>query len=268
MDMAVVGPIARSARDLTLLFSVISQTPRHEPAEDRLRNLRVALWHEESLFALDPQVDSQITTLGRKLAELGAIVEEIGSPVDCERLLTAYATLLFSITYADMPAAQRAAFEMLRWPAKFAASLGSKPISWAHGIMGATARHSEWLKANEIRAVMGRQIQSLFAKYDVILAPVAAVCAFPHDHRPALMRKLKCSDDRSLSYLELMNWVALPTVLELPATAMPAGLTEAGLPVGMQIIGPHGSDTRTLGIARAIEQEIEGFSAPSIASIT
>ena len=29
------------------------------------------------------------------------------------------------------------------------------------------------------------------------------------------MRKLKCSDDRSLSYLELMNWVALPTVLGL-----------------------------------------------------
>ncbi|WP_319797792.1 amidase family protein [Nitrobacter sp.] len=268
LDLAVVGPITRSARDLSLLFSVISQIPKKEGAEVQLRNLRVALWHEESLFALDPQVNSHIVMLGKKLSDLGAIVEEIRSPVDCRQLMSAYATLLLSITYADMPPIQRAAYEMLRGPAKLACRLGAKPISWAQGVLGATARHREWLEAHTTRMQMGQQVQSLFGKYDVVLAPISAVQAFVHDHRPILTRKLKCSDGRSISYLELMNWVALPTVLGLPATAIPLGLTQAGLPVGAQIIGPSGSDFLTLAVAKAIEQEIGGFSPPPIATIS
>jgi amidase len=206
--------------------------------------------------------------VGKKLSELGVIVEEISSPVDCEMLMSAYATLLCSITYADMRPIQRAGYEILRWPAKLACKLGVSPVSWAHGVLGATARHHEWLEAHTMRARMSHQIQSLFAKYDVVLAPISAVCAFAHDHRPIQMRKLKCSDGRSISYLELMNWVALPTVLGLPATAIPIGLTEAGLPVGIQIIGPRDGDAQTLAVARAIEREIGGFSAPPLTSIS
>jgi amidase len=49
----------------------------------------------------------------------------------------------------------------------------------------------------------------------------------------------------------------------LPATAAPIGLTAAGLPVGLQIIGPEGEDPTTIEFARLLANEIGGFVAPS-----
>ena len=99
-------------------------------------------------------------------------------------------------------------------------------------------------------------------RYDILLAPVAPVTAFPHDHTPVPVRKLKCSDGRALSYLEMLDWVAFATVFGLPATAVPVGLTAEGLPVGVQIIGPRGRDSLTMSVAEAIEAKFGGFHAP------
>jgi amidase len=60
----------------------------------------------------------------------------------------------------------------------------------------------------------------------------------------------------------MLNWIGLATACGLPATAIPAGLTLGGLPVGVQLIGPRGGDSRTLGAAQAIEEELGGFQAP------
>jgi hypothetical protein len=156
-----------------------------------------------SLFALDPEINSKIVSLAEKMSDRGAVVEEISSPVDCRQLLSAYATLLFSITHADSPPIQNACFALLRGPAKLACAFGAKPVSWAHGILGATASHREWLEAHTIRTRMGQQIQSLFARHDIVLAPVSVVGAFRHDHRPIQMRKLRCSDGRSVPWRHL-----------------------------------------------------------------
>jgi amidase len=87
-----------------------------------------------------------------------------------------------------------------------------------------TARHREWLIANEARARMSDVVEGLFALFDVLIVPVCPVAAFPHDHRAIQLRKPKCSDGRSISYLEMINWVALATLLGLPATVVPAGI--------------------------------------------
>ena len=88
------------------------------------------------------------------------------------------------------------------------------------------------------------------------------MAAFHHDHAPIPLRKLKCSDGRRLSYLDMLDWVALATIFGLPATAIPAGLTELGLPVGVQIVGPHGRDSFTLSVAEIVDQQMGGFRAP------
>jgi amidase len=48
----------------------------------------------------------------------------------------------------------------------------------------------------------------------------------------------------------------------LPATAAPIGLTAAGLPVGLQIIGAEGEDPTTIEFARLLADEIGGFTPP------
>ena len=96
----------------------------------------------------------------------------------------------------------------------------------------------------------------------MILAPIAPVVAFPHDHSPFATRRLKTSDGRNLPYGAMLDWIALATACYLPATTVPVGLAASGLPVGVQIIGPHGGDSRTLAIAQAIDENLGGFVAP------
>jgi amidase len=62
----------------------------------------------------------------------------------------------------------------------------------------------------------------------------------------------------------MLNWIALATALGLPATAIPAGRTPSGLPVGAQLIGPPGGDARTLALAQAIDENLRGFVAPGV----
>jgi amidase len=98
----------------------------------------------------------------------------------------------------------------------------------------------------------------------VLLAPVSPTAAFPHDHQPIRRRTLKCSDGHQIAYLEMLNWIALPTVCGLPATAVPTELNAQGLPVGIQIIGPRGGDALILAVAQAIDEQIGGFRAPPL----
>jgi amidase len=51
-------------------------------------------------------------------------------------------------------------------------------------------------------------------------------------------------------------------VAYLPATAVPVGRTSAGLPVGVQVVGPYLEDRTTLAAARCIEEVLGGFVVP------
>jgi amidase len=249
LDLAVVGPMARSARDLRLLLSIIADAP---------------IPTGEPIFALDTEVKAIITAFARQLAAAGAIVEPVRCPVDPEALIFVYTMLLFALTGADLPSSQRHVYEMLRGPAKIARAMGAKPLSWAQGVLAHTARHREWLQANETRAQMADVMETFFARHDVLLTPVCPTPAFPHDHRRFALRKLTCSDGRKIAYLEILDWIALATVCGLPATVVPAGLTSQRLPVAAQIIVLRGGDSRALAVAQAIDEQIGGFRAPPL----
>ena len=107
-------------------------------------------------------------------------------------------------------------------------------------------------------------MKRVFEKYDVLIAPISPVTAFAHDHGPFPGRKLTCSDGRKIPYDSMLNWIALATACGLPATAIPVGIGQQGLPVGVQIIGPRGGDSKTLAVAQAIEEQLGGFRGPSL----
>ena len=264
LDLAVIGPMARSARDIRLLLSVIAENPYPtHPSPLQLKGLKVALWTDEPAFTLDRDVRETIAVFAGRLAATGAVVEPVACPVDTETLMLTFKFLFFATVSADMPMSERILYESFRGPAKIARALGAKPV-WVQAILGLTARHWEWLQTNEVRVRMQQTMKTFFANYDIILAPIAPVAAFAHDHGALLRRKLRCSDGRSISYMEMMNWPALATLCGLPATAMPIGLTEQNLPVGVQLIGPRHGDACTLDVAQAIEEQIGGFRAPPL----
>ncbi len=78
-DLNVVGPMARSARDLRLLLSVIENGPlgaKAPPAD--LKTLRIGLWLDEPSFPLDPEVRAAVERFAAELAAAGAEVIPIG----------------------------------------------------------------------------------------------------------------------------------------------------------------------------------------------
>jgi amidase len=261
-DLNVIGPMARSARDLRLLLSIIADggvSPRAAPAD--LPKARIGLWLEAPGLPLDPAVRRAIEAFAGELEAAGAVVEPVSAPVDIPTLLDAYMVLLGAIIGADLPEKEYRRMEMLRGPAKLAG--GGDPFSWASSVRAYTARHREWLAADGVRARLRREVETAFERYDAILAPVAPVTAFPHDHRSFQSRRLEMSDGQAAPYVSMLGWIAVATALYLPATTVPAGFA-GGLPVGAQLIGPHGSDGRLLALAQAIDENVRGFVAPEL----
>ena len=260
-DLNVVGPMARSARDLKLLFGIIADSPTPPRPAPALKDIRVGLWLDEPNYPIDPEVRATLETYAAKLAGAGVFVETIKSPVDAGVLATAYRTLLGSIIFTDMPPAMRKQMEGTRGVAKLAVAAGAGPDSAMALVLSYTASHAEWLEADEVRAKLREQAVEAMSRFDVILAPVTAVPAFPHDHKPFQSRKLKLSNKRAIPYTSMLNWIGLATACHLPATCVPAGLTVGGLPVGIQLIGRPGEDQTTLAVAEAFEQ-VRGFVKP------
>ena len=263
-DLNVVGPMARSARDLRLLLSVIEggAAAARAAALPELKGLRVGLWLEQPEFVLDPEVKTVLERFAGQLAGEGAEVTPLTSPVEVGPLLTAYRTLLGSLLAQDMPASRLGQLRRGRGGAKLALAMGAGPDSAAAMLLASTASHLDWLAADEVRARAAAQARRAFARFDVILAPVGPVAAFPHDHRPFRRRVLTLSDGAKAPYLSLLRWIALATACGLPVTTVPAGRTAGGLPVGAQLIGPRGADSRTLAVAEAIDERLGGFTAP------
>ena len=262
-DLNVVGPMARSARDLRLLLSVLEAgavAKAQAPAE--LQGLRVALWLNQPEFPLDPDVKTVLEDFAGELTGQGCEVTSISSPVHVETLMASYRRLLASLLAQDMPPAQLASMRRMRGLARIARRMGAGPDSWAGLTLDYTASHMEWMEADEARAMVGAQVRRVFTGFDVIVAPINPVPAFPHDHRPFARRTLSLSDGTKAPYLSMLNWIALATACGLPVTAIPAGQTPGGLPVGAQLIGPRGADSRTLAVAEAIEERLGGFVAP------
>lgn len=265
-DLNVVGPMARSARDLRMLLSIMEAgplAPKAPPTD--LAEARIGLWLDDpNLPAIDPEVRAVLEALAKALEDAGAVVEPVVSPVDTGALLPSYLTLLGAVLAEDMPAKTLRAMERTRPLARWAAARGAGPMSWAHSALAYTARHREWLAADAVRARLRHDIAPLFDRYTAILAPITPVPAFPHDDRSFNRRRLKTSDGRVLPYNSILGWIATATALHLPATAIPAGRTAAGLPVGAQLIGPRGGDGRTLSLAQAIDEQIGGFVPPPL----
>lgn len=262
-DLNVVGPMARSARDLRLLLSVIEAGPlaaKAPPAD--IRETRIGLWLDEPTFPLDPEARTAIESFAAELTAAGAQVTPISSPVHMPTLMGAYQTLLGAVLGEDMPASQVRGMELMRPWAKWRMATGAGPGSTAALTLAYTASHREWMAADHVRCRLRRDIGGVFERFDVILAPITPRAAFPHDHRPFGKRRLALSDGTVIPYASMLNWISLATALHLPATAIPAGPTADGLPVGVQLIGPLNGDAKCLAIAQAIEESVRGFEPP------
>ncbi|MFS7879443.1 amidase [Streptomyces asiaticus] len=269
LDLAVVGPMARTARDLTLLLDVMAGPDpltlgvAHEvtlpPARhERLRDFRVLVLDDHPLIPTGSAVRAGVHRVADALVDGGARVER-HSPLlpDPTEAAVLYTHLLFSGFSGSFPLE---AYERLRAQA---AGLDADDQSLdAARLRGMAFSHRDWIEADNRRELHRHGWRQLFTEFDAVVCPITPTPAFPHDHNPDLLERRIDIDGTDYPYLDQLVWAGVATMPGLPATAIPATRSPEGLPVGVQLIGPALEDRTPLRLAELLEQKIGGFQAP------
>src|SRR5215470_8415966 len=86
--------------------------------------------------------------------------------------------------------------------------------------------------------------------------------AFAHDHSEPQEERTILTSSSAKPYFDVPNWTAPATLIGCPATVAPVGQTKAGLPVGIQIMGPYWEDATPITFAGLLAEELGGFTAP------
>ena len=251
-DINVFGPIARSARDLDLLLGVLAAP---EPASavawrldlppagftadvDGLAGLRIGTWFTDPSCPVDAEYGSMLRAAADRIVDAGAHVDDDHPPV----------------TFAD----QHSLFTRMILPA----ISPSLPDEVADTMSGS---HRAWLRAEEERARLRATWAEWFTGHDLLLCPVVAVPAFPHDTDVPLpeRRIVVNGEDRPLT--DTIQWLGLIGVVGLPAAVVPIGRTASGLPVGVQIVAPFLHDRRATRAAEAIDALLAAYVVPPFA---
>ncbi len=269
-ELAVVGPMARSAVDLALTLDVLAgpdetragvgdkfalPAPRH----DALRAFRILVVDSHPLGPTAAVVRDALADLAGRLAHAGAVVSDKRALApDLARATRLHARMLAAYWGASLaPSAYR---RLHRDAGAFSPRDRSLAAERARG---AVASFRDWRAMQAQRAALQESWRAFFRDFDVVLCPAAPGPAFLHDRRtPIEARRLEI-DGRRYSYLDAHTiWAAPATVAGLPATVAPMGRDPSGLPIGVQIVGPGLEDRTTLAFAQALERAFGGFSPP------
>jgi len=227
---------------------------RHE----RLRDFRVLVVEDHPLIATGSAVRAGVNRVVDVLTDGGARVERHSALLpDLSEAATLYMQLLVSNSVARFPVEAR---EQVQTRVA-GLSVDDQSLEAAR-LRGMVLSHSDWVEANGLRELHRHGWRQLFAEFDVVVCPVTPTPAFPHDHHPSPLERRIDVDGVGYPYFDQLVWAGLATMPGLPATAVPAGRSPEGLPVGVQLIGPMFEDRTPLRLAELLEQKTGGFQPP------
>ncbi len=262
-----VGPIARDANDCAIILQAIAGQDRFDATSlpnpvpnysaaltGDVKDLRLGVPREYFAQGMDDGVRSAVTDAIDQLRGLGAEVREVSLPA------TEYALACYYIIAPSECSANLARYDGVKygyshqgdgdmWEAmERTRQHGFGPEVKRRIMLGAFALSSGYYdayyhKAQQVRTLIREDFDRVFREVDALAAPVSPLVAFPIGER---------TDDPVRMYL--VDVYTLPVnIAGLPAMSVPCGFSE-GLPVGLQLIGPHLEEGRLLNIAHAYQQ--------------
>lgn len=243
--MAHVGPMTRSVVDAALMLTVIAGPDARdwhalppEPGdwrdgiEDGVKGLRIAFSPDLGFAAVDPEVASLVANAANTFAALGATVEEASPGFSDTRPM--FETLAF-------PAI---AHELRRFDAAQRRLMDSGLVAVAE--IGARVSLDDYLAATRTRDDLGIRMRRFHETYDLLLTPTVPIPPFAAGQDvPDPSRQTRWTEWSPFSYPFNLT--------KQPAASIPCGFTKAGLPVGLQIVGPLYGDCLVLRASRAFE---------------
>ena len=243
------GPMARTVGDIALaLQAVAGPDPRDpqsldQPAElfraplDRdLSGVKIAWSGDLGGLPVDPRVTAVLDRQRTTVESLGCVTDEAAPDLsDADEIFTTWRAWLYELAYGDVLETHRALLkDTVVWNIEAGRQLTGPQIA----------------VVERQRTDLHQRLLGFFDEYEFLMLPVSQVP--PFDVEQPYVTEI---DGVAMeSYIDWMRSCYYISVTGLPAISVPAGFTEDGLPVGLQIVGRHRDDVGVLQLAHAFEQ--------------
>lgn len=236
---AVIGPLARTVGDLRLLFSALSKDPFERERQD-LRGLRVAWYTDDGVAPVTEATARAVHAAASALSDAGLKTEE-QRPPHVERGNEMWLKIF-----------SRASVVQLRNIYQGREREGGSFVSWRLSTADANPRPTldeyiaDWMERDRLR----EELLAWMETTQIVVAPVGATPAYAHDTLKVTVRGETFGTFRAFSYAQTFS------VFDLPVVTVPAGKSDDGLPIGVQIVGRPFNEEMVLQAAEIVEKAL------------
>jgi amidase len=247
--LSVSGPMARSVEDVALFLSTIVGPDDRSalslsadgarfraPLGRDFKGVRVAWWKGLGGIPFEPEIRRVVDTSRKVFAELGCVVED--AEPDFSGVDDAFPTLRYASNHAQ-----------------YAQLVRDRP-EWVKDTIKFEVTQAERLTAADVGRALAHQTKmyeeshDFFQRYDYFVLPVTQVAPFD----VTIPYPVEIGGIPMKTYIDWMRSCWYVSFITNPAISVPAGFTEGGLPVGIQIVGRQREDFAVLQLAHAYEQ--------------
>ena len=273
-----IGPLARTARDAAMILQVVSgydpmdSTSARRPVDDfvggldrDIRGMRIGLPAEWFSSGLDPRIEAAVRRAADKLEAVGCEVLEVDLPH------TEFAIATYYIIALAEASSNLARYDGMRYGHR-SSRAGALEETYRNSrnegfgdevkrrimigtyVLSAGYYDAYYLKASKVRTLIKEDYLRAFEQADVLMGPTAPSLPFRQGEKTSDPLEMYLSD----VYTVTANLAGIPGV------ATPCAYTPEGLPIGLQLLGPHFGEGRLLQVAHVLEQEL-GLAKPPLA---
>jgi len=247
--VAHVGPMARTVADVALMLDVLARPDARDwfalPPDardsriglnDGVRGLRVAYSPDLGHVKVDPEIAALVKAAVQKLADLGAQIEEVTPMLDnVAEIFRIHWFAGAALVARGFSAAQRKLVD----PGLLEVAAEGERITLV-----------EYMAAVQQRGALGVAMNLFHERYDLLVTPTLPIAAFDAGHEVP-------PDSGMKRWTEWTPFSYPFNLTQQPAATVPCGVTKAGLPVDLQIVGPRHADALVLRAMRAVESAVD-----------